>query len=168
MKQNSIYIKLIAIWGFAVLTAVVSATPVYIGYFSVADGPDWHDNPVTFSAREAAAYKFGGHYTDYAISTSDYKINNMAWVDGWADTQHLYEPVHEDFKLGDYYMDGALGAGAFSAFVTDHTILGLKRVNYVWRLDGQNPVVPEPATLMTLGGGLIGLLATRYRKRPRA
>ena len=150
------------------MTATVQATPIYVGHFVVGEGLDWHQNPEVYSAREAAAYLYGGHYTDYAISTHPTKIDYKAWVDGWGDTQYLYKTADQDFSLGDHYLDNPGRGGAYSAFIADHTAISLKRYNYVWRLH-ETPVVPEPATILMLGAGSLGAFYLRRRRcRPGA
>lgn len=160
-RFNATFLFIVA---YLLLTASAGATPVYVGYFRVSDGPDWHEDPPVYSAREAAALVFGGHYTDYAISTHYAKINNQAWADGWGDTQYLFDSVHEDFKLGETYMGNPGEGSAYSAFVNDHHRLATKRYNFVWRIAEANPVVPEPTTLLMVGIGSMGALHLRRRR----
>ncbi|OPZ09158.1 MAG: hypothetical protein BWZ08_00633 [candidate division BRC1 bacterium ADurb.BinA292] len=160
-------VRLFLSLAFLALALNAGAIPVYVGLFQVSDGPSWKENPRVLSAREAAALIFGGHYTDYAISTERDTINHNAWLDGWGDTRYLAKPHHEDFKQGDYYLDALKQGYSFSAYVSDHTEAAAGRYNYVWRINGSGggPVVPEPMTILMLGSGSLGIVMLR-RRRP--
>lgn len=66
----------------ATSTSATAATYVYVGSWHVGDGPDFRDNPPTYTGQEAAVLLFGGVAGDYAISTIDNQvsdINHMAF-----------------------------------------------------------------------------------------
>lgn len=100
--------------------------PVYVGSWDVNDGPSYGEHPPVYSAVEAAALLFGGDPEDYQISTiSDdpSQINNLAFVDGYGDSQYLTNPAPEDFSVDGGipgYDFGEGGQPDFSAYVEDH------------------------------------------------
>ena len=160
--------------GAALLSsASQAATYVYVGAWSVGDGPNYTTNPIVYSGQEAAALLFGGAASQYAISTIDTTVANInfrAHVDGWGDAQYLSGAgsVAQDFKLdtGGSGYDSAPGDGsAYSAFVQDHSSAGaLNTRNFAFRnIEG---AVPEPSTwAMMIGGlGIVGG-SMRYRRR---
>lgn len=171
----------LALFGLLLGPLSASATYVYVGQWHVGDGPVWTDNPDVLSGIEVAALLFGGDASDYAISTiSDQvsDINFLTFLDGWADTQYLFNPQAQDWKLdsGDPGYNDPSGLGtAYSAYVLDHTCqdrysdmtltcaelsnpIGGTYINYAFR------EVPEPGTLALLGIGLFGMgLAKRKR-----
>jgi hypothetical protein len=155
----------VSVLGVFASTAAEAAT--FIGSYNVYDGPTWTTNPTVYSAREAAALVFGGVFSDYAISTLSNSINNLAWYDGWGDTQYLITPQNEDFKLdsGNPGYNDPFGGPSYSAYVSDHRPEfyppgTYNYTNYVWKLDAQ--AVPTPALLPALLG--MGAAALRKRK----
>jgi hypothetical protein len=149
------------------------ASTVYIGSFSVADGPSWTTNPTVYSAREAAAFLFGGSFSDYAISTianttDPSTINHLAFVDGWGDGQYLAHPASEDFKLdsGGPGYNNPSGGPAYSAYVQDHSFPG-QYVNYVWKIEASpslGAASPLPAAALLPLPLLLALPLLRRRK----
>ncbi|GEM_PF-5973240 len=108
----------------------------YVGRYNVHAGPLYSDNPRCYSAKEAAALKFGGDASDYAISTNGIdpaQVNNRAFVDGWGDASFLVTPVHEDFKKGNTYAETGQYFSTYSAYVRDHYGSG-DHFNYVFRI----------------------------------
>jgi hypothetical protein len=165
-------IGLTALGAVLLSSASQAATYVFVGAWSVGDGPDWSTNPTVYSGQDAAALLFGGNASDYAISTIDNTVANInfrAYVDGWGDTQYLSGAgsVAQNFKLdtGGSGYNSAPGVGsAYSAFVKDHSSAGdpLTR-NFAFRnIEG---AVPEPSTwaLMIGGFGMVGG-SMRYRR----
>lgn len=134
----------------------------------------WHNNPMVYSAVEAAAVLFGGNPDDYVISTIDsnpVNINHLAFLDGWGDTQFLYNPQSETFKMdsGAPGYNAPYGGPAYSALVTDHAPFeGRSFVNYAFRVDGRNSAqdVPEPGSIaLLMGMSACGLGLLRRRRK---
>jgi hypothetical protein len=156
----------------AMSAAPASAAWVYVGSWSVGDGPNWWDNPAVYTGQEAAALLFGGTATDYAISTagSDVSlINFRAHVDGWGDSTYLFTggaDVAQDYSLdtgGSGYNSNPGFGTAYSAYVRDHSYAGQSNtLNYAFRWENSGGV-PEPATwaMMIMGFGLVGFAARR-------
>jgi hypothetical protein len=141
---------------------------VYVGAFNVGDGPFFGDDPVVYSARDAAALIFGGVYTDYAISTINSTdpstVNFKAFVDGYNDPQYLTTAVSEDFKLGTTYLTSGGAGGAYSAFVSDHVTDPV--YNYVWQITADPVGAPAPATLFPAILGAISAVRLIRRRKP--
>jgi hypothetical protein len=165
-------------------SGAMASTYAYVGSFNVFDGAFVGDVPDVLSARQAAAYLFGGVYSDYAISVSSsldpLTISHSAWLDGYFDPQYLETPADEDFvgtlssgKYDDY--------GAYSALVCDHAYCqgwgdaanagleypsyGYSYTNYVWRISGTSSQVPEPSSLAVVLAGLGVLGGAQARRR---
>jgi hypothetical protein len=122
------------------------------------------NQPTNYTAQEAAAVLFGGTAADYMISTVDsnpLNINNMAWVDGFGDSQYLVNPAAENFK-GNAGSVGYNVTGDFSALVNDNAIAGAN-INYAFI--NQIAAVPEPASAAFLGLGSLALVVRRLRRR---
>ena len=145
---------------------------VFVGFWSVGDGPEWTSNPQVYTGQEAAALLFGGDASDYAISTVDDNVANInfrAHVDGWGDGQYLTSgDVAQDFSLdtGGSGYNSAPGFGsAYSAYVRDHSGAGDTRTrNYAFRII--DDAVPEPATWAMMIGGF-GMIGAAMRRRTR-
>lgn len=169
---------------FATMLGVVStvnsfAGYVYVGSWDLAnlDGNYnnpanpylWYNNPTVYSGVTAAAHLFGGVAGDYAISTIDNtvaNINHLTFLDGWSDTQYLYNPQSETFSLdsGDPGYNDPAGLGtAYSALVTDHAPFENRSfINYAFRMDRNN--VPDTGwTIGLLGFVMSGLVAIRRK-----
>ncbi len=154
----------------------------YVGSWFVDEGPWWsntdqngnYTTPV-LSGIEAAAYIFGGDAADYVISTVSSSIDDInfsAWMDGWADSStygYSGNPAAMDLHIdvdgdGLYATSGGYGS-AYSAYVSDHS---LHLENYAFLIiDDEVAPVPEPATILLLGSGLLGL-GLYGRKRNKA
>ena len=154
-------------------TSAQVATYIYVGSWSVGDGPNWSGNPPVYSGQEAAALLFGGTADQYAISTLGTDpglINFQAQVDGWGEESYLYNggpTVSQSYKLdtgGSGYNSFQDIGGAYSAYVGDHSGPGeLNTKNYAFSIAG---AAPEPATwaMMILGFGMVG---GAMRRRPQ-
>lgn len=99
------------------------------GEFAVSEGPQWFDDPPTYSCREACALLFGDAAADYACSTSQDGIDHRAWLDGWDDSTYCEQSTDEDYKKSNTY-DCGMTSCSFSAYVNDH---GCMNINYCWR-----------------------------------
>jgi len=165
-------IGLTALGAALLSSAAQAASYVYVGAWSVGDGPNWLTNPIVYSGQEAAALLFGGTASEYAISTIDNTVANInfrAHVDGWGDSQYLSgeASVAQNFKLdtGGIGYNSAPGFfSAYSAFVQDHSSAGDSSTrDFAFRnIEG---AVPEPSTwAMMIGGfGMVGG-SMRYRR----
>jgi hypothetical protein len=145
----------------------------FVGSWYVDDGPGWSnmDNNSNYttpvlSGQEAAAFIFGGSPEDYVISTVSDKeqdINFKAWMDGWADSNtYAYSgnPAPQDLHIdidgdGLYAIPGGY-QNAYSAYIMDH---GVHLKNFAFKVDS----VPEPATILLIGSGIIGLAGFRRK-----
>lgn len=174
MKMKTVLSAALALTAFVAAVPAQAATFIYVGFWSVGDGPSWTTNPKVYTGQEAAALLFGGTAADYAISTvddNDANINFRSHVDGWGETSFLFgaNSAAQDFSLdtggGGYNSNPGTGS-AYSAYVRDHSSPGdASTRNYAFRVD--MGAVPEPATwaMMILGFGMVGG-AMRQRRRP--
>jgi len=148
------------------VAAPAMAGPVFVGSWTVDQGPYWGDVPPAYTGQEAAALLFGGSASDYAISTVDAlvaDIDHKAWVSTWGGDWvncsgfPCGTQVAENWKIAT----GGLYAspGDQSAYVWDWA-RGEQFRNYAFRISA-----PEPASwAMMLGGfGLVGF-AMRSRR----
>ena len=158
MRNLKLVLTLIA----AMSSGAVSATPMFVGSWSVDQGPNWTTVPTAYSGQEAAALLFGGNAADYVISTIDNivaDIDLQAWVSVWGVLGGT--KVAQDAKVDT----GGLYAmfGDTSAYVDDHAI-GRDFVNYAFRTTDTAPV-PEPASyaLMVMGIAAYGVRSRAQR-----
>ena len=141
------------------------AGPIFVGSWTVDQGPWWGDDPQVYTGQQAAALLFGGSASDYVISTiSDQvgDIDHLAWVSTYGGDCGGAFPcgtkVADNFSLSldGFYHD----VGDQSAYVYDWA-QGAQYTNYAFRIGS----VPEPASwaMMVSGFGLAGA-AMRRRK----
>jgi len=171
--------SVIAALGFLMLGASAQADPVYtyVGSWHVGDGPVYYSNPPVYNGLEVAALLFGGLSSDYAISTNGTNpnlINFKNYMDGWGDGRYLYGgsagPAAQNYSL-DSGAPGYNSYPSFSAYVLDHTCSYRYsnpnltcggddlNINYAFRVSQ----VPEPATLLLVGSGIVGIVSRRRR-----
>ncbi len=90
--RSKIRLTLGALAAFPAILALCS-TPahagyVYIGSWTVDEGPSWTTDPPAYSGVEAAALLFGGSPGNYVTSTVDSNpgdINFLSWVSTWGE-----------------------------------------------------------------------------------
>lgn len=151
---------------FGALQNAHAASYKYVGSWLVQDGPGWTTNPPVYTGQEAAALLFGGNPEDYAISTvsaDPADINYLAYLDGWGDTQYLYNPQPQDWKLdsGNPGYNDPYGGPAYSAYVSDHGCPTC--INYAFLLiRGGMPMTFMP---LLLEGSARNRLDTLYQRR---
>jgi len=157
----------------AVLLAGVAqavAAPVYVGSWTVDQGPTWEVTPPAYTGQEAAALLFGGSPSDYVISTlgiDPANIDFSNWVSVFLDDiGNGTQIVAQNFKVGAFYADQY----DTSAYVAD-AALGDTYTNYAFRVeDGGGPGSEAP--IPAVGAGLPGLIliggaALKWMRRRR-
>ncbi|HJS45085.1 MAG TPA: PEP-CTERM sorting domain-containing protein [Rhizomicrobium sp.] len=147
------------------------AAPIFVGSWTVDQGPHWSTQPLAYTGQEAAALLFGGLASDYAISTIDNNpgtINFEAWysilgIGGGTQFAQNYVAPASSQAPGFYYSGASypfLATDAASAYVDDNAI-GAKYTNFAFRITD----VPEPLTLSLFGVGAMGVAAMRRRSK---
>lgn len=175
--MRKILVGVLALAAMIGLSATSAKAYTYVGSWIVGDGPVWTSNPPVYSGRSAAALLFGGTAADYVTSTIDSSVANinfLAFLDGWGNSQYLSNPQPDTFSLttGTGYND-PVGGPSYSAYVLDHSCFnrysnpadpcsgnGTQYVNYAFLVD-----VPEPASMVLLASGILGLGLIRRGKK---
>jgi len=153
----------------AIATALTAAAPalagpIFVGSWTVDQGPWWDDTSVAYSGQDAAALLFGGSASDYSISTVDDQaadIDHLTWVSTWGGACAGVFPcgtqVAENFSqsTGGLY----LTPGDTSAYVTDWA-QGPQYRNFAFRMSA----APEPASWALMLGGF-GMVGGAMRRR---
>lgn len=146
------------------MTVPRAAVAGLVGSYLVNDGPDYADDPPTYSCVEACALVFGGSADDYQCSTRPDSIDNQAFVSGWDDEQFCTTPTSETFKINDFY-DCGVTACSYSAYVSDHCNEG--ETNYCFS-DTAPAAAAAPAMSVPLLAALaLSLLAFGVTRRKR-
>src|SRR5450631_105185 len=79
----------VATVGAMAFSSCAHASYVYVGQWTLGDGPYWGVNPPVYSGVQTAALLFGGSSSQYVTSTVDNNpadINFKTWLDGWGDS----------------------------------------------------------------------------------
>lgn len=106
---------------------VCSLQPQLVGHYNCSDGPQWGNNPPTYTCQEACAKVFGGNAVDYSCSTQQGMIDHMANTSIWGIGG--CQVANEDYKKNNFYNCGGANCSQ-SAYVTDNCVPGL---NYCFK-----------------------------------
>lgn len=148
----------------ACVASQLSATSyVYVGSWTVDQGPRWTTVPPAYSGQEAAALLFGGSPGQYVTSTVDSNPANIdfnAWISTWGGGSYCggfpcggIVPDNYVVSTGGLYQN----PGDTSTYVNDWAI-GPQFTNYAFL------ATPEPGSLVLFGSGALGLVGLLRRK----
>lgn len=155
---------ILAITASLTAAAPALAGPIFVGSWTVDQGPYWGDVPAAYSGQDAAALLFGGVASDYVISTVDDQvadIDHLSWVSTWGGACGGTFPCGTQVADNFVVSTGGLYAnpGDTSAYVRDWAV-GEQYRNYAFRI----PAAPEPASWALMLGGF-GLVGGAMRRR---
>jgi PEP-CTERM motif-containing protein len=138
------------------VTSGAQAGYVFVGSWTVDQGPNWTTGPIAYTGQAAAALLFGGLAADYAISVADSNPVDITFTN-WISTYGVSsgEVVAETYRVANGGRYNTFGDT--SAYVQDNAI-GARFTNFAFVQD-----VPEPMTLAILGSALAGLGLVRRR-----
>ncbi|HVS03223.1 MAG TPA: IPTL-CTERM sorting domain-containing protein [Thermoanaerobaculia bacterium] len=144
--------------------AALAQAPGFVGSYELGDGPGWDDDggAVPLSCLQACAEVFGGSAANYACSTELETIDNLAWLDGWGDTQYCHPetgvPQPEGFVFGTNADCGEEGC-YYSAYIRDHQAC-FEQTNYCFAVAPAS--VLEIPTLNLAGLVLMAALLSAF------